>query len=305
MNTQQIQQEMAKYQAEMMALQTKYATPTPENIAKMQQEMATLNQKIAELSMQYTTASMAENYGDAASDLVAQAYANASAGNFDPADALDDEETEEALLQFIEENRVAPEKEKYMPIGALLLASHGEPWQILALINEEDYWQEVLEEGWDIKNIKAGRKMLASLLEGRHAMTFGEEYKKFKSGKAHELDDDSVEAYNDNLECIEEYFPDLLPYAKKCDNILAWDLERVGYLARIFYRLEWIDEQEVFDWLAQTAEKIKVNFSSWEEYVASILIGRAIAFSFDDVMVELACEFMTDGKEFLKTHPIR
>jgi len=215
------------------------------------------------------------------------------------------EEDEAAIQQFIQDNPVQPGKEKYMLIGALLLATHGEPWQVLAMMNEKDYWKDVLKEGWDIKTVSAGRKMLASLLEGRHALAYGDDFRKFKSGKPHELDEESVENYNDTLDGLEEDLPELLPYAKKCDNILAWDLERVGYLARIFHLLAWIDEAETFDWLTKAAEKIKSNYASWEEYIAAILVGRAVAFSFDYIMIGVAQEIVTNGKAFLDKYPIK
>jgi hypothetical protein len=286
MNMQQLQQELAQLQMEMMNVQAKYANK-PEDYPKMNQELAALSQKMNELSMQYASAAMTESYGS----------------DVDLSDFLEDDGEE--IQQFILDNPVPPGTEKYMPIGALLLTTHGEPWPVLAMTSDKDYWMDVLKGGWDIKKIDAGRKMLASLLEGRHASKFGDDFRKAKAGQPNELDGDSIENYNDTLEGLSEDLPELLPYVQKCDNILAWDLERVGYLARIFHSLGWIDDAEVFDWLAKAAEKIKTTYSSWEEYVAAILVGRAIAYSFDYIMIGSAYEIVIDGKEFLEAHPLK
>jgi hypothetical protein len=141
-------------------------------------------------------------------------------------------------------------------------------------------------------------------LQGRHTQVFDGDYRKFKAGKPHKLEEDSVEAYNDMLETLGEYLPALLPYAKNCKTILAWDLERAGYLARIFAHLGWIPEKESFDWLKKTAAEIKKTFSSWEEYSVSIMTGRALHFESADTVIGAACELFGDKKALLDSHPI-
>jgi hypothetical protein len=89
------------------------------------------------------------------------------------------------------------------------------------------------------------------------------------------LNEDSVEAYNDMLETLSEDLPALLPYAQNRRTILAWDLARAGYLARIFAHLGWIPETETFDRLKKTAAQIRKSFSRREEYAVSIMAGRA------------------------------
>ena len=306
MNAQQIQKEIEKYQAEMAAIQLKYAAdPTPENIAKMQQEMAVLSQKMTELSMQYAASGnfdMSDFLEDDDDDYDDDDYDD---DDYDDDDYDDDDDEDAGIRQFILDNPVPPDKEKYLVIGALLLSTHGEIWQTLASLEVDDYWLEVLKEGWGISEINEGRKMLESLLEGRHTIVYGEDFLKFKAGQPHKLDSDSIEAYNATLECLDEDFFTLLSYAEKCDNILAWDLERVGYLARIFHHVGWMDETETFDWLKKAAEKIKAAYSSWEKYIAAVLVGRAVAYAFDDLMIAVAADILVNGKEFLGTHPIK
>jgi hypothetical protein len=279
---------MEEYQAEIIKIQQKYAAnPTPENIAKMQQEVMELGMKLAG----------AVTPGGAGFDPSALA---SFAGAFSGDDDGDDEET----LQFIKEHPAAADKAKYLPIGALLLLTNGEPAETFAIMGEKDDWKEALEEYWDMHSAADGKKMLASLLKGRHEEKFGGDYRALKNGKPHKLDDDSVEAYGETLENLENDLPLLLPFAKKCETLLAWDLERAGYLARIFVHLGWLKQNESFEWLEKTAALIKENFSKWEAYAASVLMGRALAMGFDYRIIGAAGELFEDKKDFLKSHPI-
>jgi hypothetical protein len=189
-------------------------------------------------------------------------------------------------------------------VGAFLLNTNGEPCGTFALMGDKEEWLEGISEGWDISDAEAGREMLESLLQGRHTQVFDEDFRKLKSGKRHKLTEDSVEAYRDMLETLDGDLPALLPYAKNCRTILAWDLERAGYLARVFAHLGWIPEKEAFDWLKKTAARIKESFTNWEEYAVSIMAGRALHFESADSIIDAACELFGDKKSFLDSHPV-
>ena len=282
-----------KVQQEMMKVQMQYASDP----AKMQKEMERLSNRMNEISMQYASA-MAGSYVIGQADIgnmVANAYADAEGS---------DEADEKAKADFVAANPVKADLEKYLPIGATLLTTQDEPWQCFAFMEEKEYWLEVLKQGWDIKKVADGRKMTESLLKGRHQAKFGEDYVKFKAGRSHKLDGDSVEGYNDNLATLATYVPALVPFAERCSTLLAWDLERAGYLSRIFHALGWIDQKEMADWLERTAKEIKANFNTWEEYIVSVLIGRAVAFRFDDAVVGAADYVLNEGKALLKKYPI-
>jgi hypothetical protein len=295
---------------EMQRVQMEYAAnPTPENLAKMQSEMMRLQQEMVAASMQEASAAMAKTYGadnSQATEALAGAQANAAAyGNMlNQAMNLASGDDEEAQKKFVEEHPPAPGTAKYLPIGAFLLNTNEEPCGTFALMGDKEEWREGIAEGWDITDAEAGREMLESLLQGRHTQVFDGDYRKFKAGQPHELEEDSVEAYNDMLETLGEYLPALLPYAQNCPTILAWDLERAGYLARIFAHLGWIPEKETFDWLKKTAAHIKKNFGCWEEYAVSVMAGRALHFESADPVIGAACELFGDKKSLLDSHPI-
>ena len=270
---------MERIQAEIMKIQAEYiANPTPENALLMQQKITTLSQEAVKVSAQVSGGDDYE--GD------------------------DYEVDEQVLKDFADAHPVQEDQKKYLPIGAILIATHDEPWQCFALMEEAEYWQSVLEGGWGIGKVAAGRKMLASLLEGRHEAQFGGEYRKLKAGQPNKLDEDSVEGYGDTLESLKADIPALFPFAQKCNTLLAWDLERVGYLARIFRGLGWIDDAEMLDWIKKAAKAIKDTFSSWEEYMVSILIGRAVAYNFDYYVIGTAQEVFNGAQDILKKYPV-
>jgi hypothetical protein len=113
-----------------------------------------------------------------------------------------------------------------------------------------------------------------------------------------------VKRYTLTVECLKDTFPALLPAAEKCNNILAWDLERIGYLARIFLQLGWLTEAETVEWLEKTAKRIKAEFPDWKDYIASVLVGRAVAFAFDYSVVAAAELVLVGGEELVKKHPV-
>ncbi|MDR1404685.1 MAG: DUF1266 domain-containing protein [Candidatus Methanoplasma sp.] len=300
MNMEQIQTEIRKLQEEYNA------NPTPENLKKMQSGMMELQSQMMTASLQGATAALADTYGPG-SEYASAAIAGAKAGAAAYSQAFGDlfgdgEDDAEELSAFLDQHPVAEDKKKYLPIGALLLCVNDEPYMALAMRGDKGDWAETLKESWGIENAQDGKEMLEALLKGRHESTFGEDYRKLKDGQPHDLDDDSVEAYQDVLEALEEELPELLPFAKDCRRLLAWDLERAGFLARIFTHLGWLAEAEAWDWISKTAIRVKAEFSCWEAYLASVLTGRAMAIGFNYGIVGAICELTED--DFLKSHPI-
>ena len=285
MDLKQIQAESEKFQAEIMAIQAKYmANPTQENMMKMQQEMMVVQQKMAELSAQYA--------------------AVANGAEVRPESFDFDDEGDEELEQFIKDHPVPADKAKYLPIGAMLLCTNYEPYEVFAMTGEKSDWKEAMKEAWGIKNADTGRQMLTSLLEGRHEAVNGEDFRNFRAGKPNELDEESVESYEVLIETMSEFLPNLVPYAEKCKTLIAWDLDRAGYLARIFVHLGWIDAAESFDWMAKVAAKIKASgFTKWEEYFVSILLGRAMHLGFSPEVIAATHEIFIENEGFLKSHP--
>lgn len=216
----------------------------------------------------------------------------------------EDEISEEELAAFIAQNSPPAEYAKYLPIGALLIGTHGEPYETLVLIQDKEYTEMVLEEGWGIEDREEGLEMLESLLGGRHATLFKDNHMALKAGNTDEVSEEDAEDYEASVEAILEVLELPKSLVDGCETLLAWDLERVGYLARLFVNTGYLTPEEAWGWIAKAAAVIKSTFSSWEEYMVSLLLGRGFAMGVHQEPYAIALDLLTDSKSFLDEHPI-
>ena len=246
--------------------------------------------------------SMMENMGAIQGQVMAQ---QAQMGSLMPEMMEYDEEAQAAALaMFLEENKVPAEYKKYMPIGALLIGTQDEPYETLNLILDEEDASMILEGGWGIEDRDEALEMLESLLGGRHATAFEEDFKNAQAGNFDEMDEEDVEDYEASVEAIVSILELPQELVDNCETLYAWDLERIGYLARLFVKIGYISEAEAWEWMAKAAVKIKENFSTWEEYIVSVLLGRGFAMGVHQEPYAVALDLLTDSKAFLDENPI-
>ena len=223
----------------------------------------------------------------------------------DDDDDDDDDAIDEAALEaFIAENAVPAKYKKYMPIGALLIGTQGEPYETLRLLQDGEDTEAILEGGWGIESREEGLDMLESLLGGRHANAFEEDFANAKAGNFDAMSDEDVEDYNIGVEAIIDVLELPKELVENCNTLYAWDLERIGYLARLFVNIGYISEKEAWEWMQKAAVKIKENFSSWEEYIVSILLGRGFAMGVHQEPYAVALDLLTDSRAILDENPI-
>jgi hypothetical protein len=209
-----------------------------------------------------------------------------------------DGSADDEMEEFIKQNQVPADKAKYMPIGAVLIATHGEPYQTMALTYDKSDIMQILKGGWGIKKREEGIEMLGSLLKGRHAVKFADVFKALKAGKTDKIDPNDVREYKEA--CAATIGAGVPPKAvESCETLMAWDLDRVGYLVRLFLNAGFIDESEAWAWMDKVAKEVKKYFKTWDEYMASLLLGRAVSFSLDAEPFQAAFEILQD-KDFLK-----
>lgn len=216
----------------------------------------------------------------------------------------DEEAMEAAWQEFVTANKVPAEYEKYMPIGALLIGTQEEPYETLALIMDEDDTDQILSGGWGIDSREEALEMLESLLEGRHATKFAKNFAKAKAGNFDELDEEDAEDFQTTVSALNEILYIPIETIEACETLLAWDLERIGYLVRLFVNIGYITEGEAWEWMEKAATKIKATFASWEEYVVSMLLGRGFAMGVHQEPFAIAYDLLVENKDFLEAHPI-
>ena len=217
---------------------------------------------------------------------------------------FDDAYDSEAEKAFIAANPVPSEYSRYLPIGALLIGTWGEPYETLAITAEPDEIAYALENGWGIESREDGLEMLASLLEGRHARKFKKIHEALKAGNFDEADEEDAEDYALSVKGITDALSLPKSLVDNCETLLAWDLERIGYLARLFVKIGYISEDEAWNWIKKAAVEIKKNFKSWDEYIVSILLGRGFAMGVAQEPYLVAYDLLNDSRMFLDSRPI-
>ena len=215
-----------------------------------------------------------------------------------------DESREEEMKAFIAIHPVPLECDRYLPIGALLIGTWGEPYETLAITAEDEVIGYALESGWGIESREEGLEMLTSLLGGRHAQKFKKVHEALKAGNFDEVDEEDVEDYTISVNGIVDALGIQKSVVDNCNTLIAWDLERIGYLARLFYQIGYISEDEAWDWIKKAAAETKKNFKSWEEYIVSVLIGRGFAMGVAEEPYLVAYDLLHDSRPFLDSRPI-
>ena len=77
-------------------------------------------------------------------------------------------------------------------------------------------------------------------------------------------------------------------------SIMAWDTDRLVNVARWCYYLKYIKEEEAWKYIEKAKKLAQSSFNSWEEYYASNVYGRSLAYSGDPQ------ELLNAGESLLK-----
>ena len=225
----------------------------------------------------------------------------------------DDEMSEDELNAFLEAHPVPEEMKKYLMIGATLIGTNDEPYISLALTGDKEDYRDSIESSWGIDGREDALDMLESLLGGRHSVLFQKSYdilrKKgaddyFENDNDPSFDEDDIENFLGAKEILAEFEPLSEEDIDGCKTLYAWDLDRIGLLARILSHVGYITEDEAYDWLQKASKKAGDTFGTWQEYFASLLLGRALHFGLNREPFAVAYDLLTDNSELLKTYDI-
>lgn len=225
----------------------------------------------------------------------------------------DEEFSDEDIQTFIDAHPAPSGMQKYLMIGALLIGTNGEPYTTLALMEDKEYYAEELEDGWEIESRADGLDMLQSLMEGRHSAQFAEDYAVlrqhgidgyFENSETPLFDEDSLENYDAAIVGLTEVLEMPEKIACSCTSLYGWDLDRVGFLARILCHVGYITEIEAYEWMQKAGKAAAKTFSSWDAYFVSILLGRALHLGTAHEPFAVASDLLTDSHVLLEQYPI-
>jgi hypothetical protein len=66
----------------------------------------------------------------------------------------------------------------------------------------------------------------------------------------------------------------------------AWDIERIGIVARFSFTAGYLSETDTYGWLSVADQMCRQRYRSWTSYGLSYLVGRAIAYDSGDWAVD-------------------
>lgn len=272
-----IQKQLEEMQGQMMNLQETMGAGgiTPEMIGEMQQEAMESQQQMMEIG--------------------------ADMANMDISELLGNDE--KAKKEFIASHPQPSKLSKYLAVGSFLIVMNDELAETLELMDDVNDYIENTESSWDIDGRESLLAMLDSLSNGRAYHSYNELYLNLKSNNFEDASDEDIEDYQTTLESLNEIgisADDI----NKCSSILAWDIERMGYLSRVGAHIGYITKDEAWEFLKKAAILAKDNFSNWKEYAVSIVMGRAMHMGYHPNYFYAMEELFVEEPDFLNQRPL-
>ena len=190
--------------------------------------------------------------------------------------------------QSLAEHAQPEELEQLLSFGALMLLRSKEPTRILPLNEDRESLRAGLIEFWDIADGKTARDTIQSLIVDGRRRRFEVDFSRLHSGESlgdlRSLDGEDYLRWEKAKALWEGEGLALAPDA--ATTMSAYDYERIAWLARCCLHLDYIDTQEAWRCIAWVAERSREEFSSWQDYAASYVLGRAATFDANDASTQ-------------------
>ena len=106
-----------------------------------------------------------------------------------------------------------------------------------------------------------------------------------------------LEAFHFASEMLTELFGFSQEELFNIETLVAWDYGRVAIVARYAVSADLLDEEDVWPYLQEAANAAERTYSSWREYTAAHILGRAIAFGNDSSDFIYTLDFLLNHSE--------
>jgi hypothetical protein len=182
-----------------------------------------------------------------------------------------------------------------LAFGAVLGIRNEETFSRLKPANPND--KESLKEDWSISNRKSAIEVLDWLVNEGHRTDIDEVLNILKAGKENEYEglEEAAKLYK---KCNNMLITTFKMDKKILDKVttMAWDTDRLVNVARWCYDLKYISEEEAWNYIESAKKLSQSSFDSWEEYYASNVYGRALAYNGDPQILLNAGEALLKDK---------
>jgi len=119
-----------------------------------------------------------------------------------------------------------------------------------------------------------------------------------------------VERINDGLDAYQQAFTMLVRtfgYTEEellnLPTLAAWDYGRTAFIARYGVTAGYLDEETAFEYMKIAADRAAETYSSWREYTAAYILGRALAYGNPSLNLVEVLDYLLNHPEspFLET----
>ncbi|WP_439443483.1 DUF1266 domain-containing protein [Listeria aquatica] len=203
-------------------------------------------------------------------------------------------------LKFIEENRVSPEEQVYLGLGAVLVDVNSASSLVFKMRGKPKYMAQIIEAGWGIVNRATSLQMIDWLLEQGHVAEYQTEFENFRAGGFKGTSAEKNADWKELEEDIKTFGSEFtVEDFRNCTTVVAWDFERAAFLARVCYHLGYLEEREAWEIIKERVAPLvrKEGFKDWKEYAVSFLAGRSFCFGANDVDVILTTNDLLGEKK--------
>lgn len=164
---------------------------------------------------------------------------------------------------------------RLLALGAPMLVYNDEYTDTIGEQEYVDSLKEQIRNWWNVTDRDSTFEIIDWLLNEGHHAEADMILATMRNGQAtEELDEDKI----NDVSLITRYMLE----NKICDvesmphTAIAWDLVRIVNLGRWSFQCGYITEEDMWNIMCIASEAASANFSSWEEYGMSFVLGRGV-----------------------------
>lgn len=210
---------------------------------------------------------------------------------------------------------ISPEKKSLLAYGAILSSRNAMDFSGLGFYEKGVEVSKLykadtislLKESWEVSDRKTAIETLDWLVIDGHRKTWDSYLYNLQEGGTEKYDgyEKDKARYDKCVKMLKEKFNINDDILKKVD-MGAWDYDRLVTVSRWCYIAGYITEEEAWNYCITAKKLAQASFSSWEEYYASCVFGRSIAYEGDpDELLEAGQELLKKDNSIWKEIPFK
>lgn len=185
----------------------------------------------------------------------------------------------QALLAPLVESKSTSIQDQLLGLGALSAWGRGQRFDELAIRpHREGVAETWLADSWNVADCASAVTMLDWLVEKGSRLEEEASFRHAVSGVGtHQVDEPSaiqlVQLRHAKRALSEAWVDSAL--VAGCRTMLAYDLERAAYVARVACAVGYLNEENAGAFLRRMAIQARAAFDTWEDYLVSFVLGHA------------------------------